>query len=105
MVMTKAEVEERIRQRKEVMDRVKRLIIERLRLSIEPDEIAEDAPLFGIGLGLDSVDVLEIVVGIEQEFGITVTDEDMQVFRSVNTIVDFIMDKLRLKEQEVKSDV
>ncbi|MEM4523136.1 MAG: phosphopantetheine-binding protein [Nitrososphaeria archaeon] len=85
-------IEEKIKQRKEITERVKKTLIERLRLPLAPDEISDDVPLFGIGLGLDSVDALEIVVGIEQEFGITITDEDMQAFRSINTIVDFIIE-------------
>lgn len=88
-------IQQKIEQRKEITQRVKNLIIERLRLPLEPDEISEDASLFGLGLGLDSVDALEIVVGVEQEFGIAITDEDMQVFRSINTIVDFILEKLQ----------
>jgi len=98
-------VKERVEQRKEILERVKKVLIERLRLDLEPDEIADDSPLFGLGLGLDSVDALEIVVGIEQEFGISVTDEDMQAFRSINTIVDFIMERLEGKGKEDKGGI
>ncbi len=78
-------------ERRAVTERLKNVLIEKLRLPLEPDEIAEDSPLFGLGLGLDSVDALEIVVGVEQEFGLSITDEDMAVFRSVNTIIDFVI--------------
>jgi len=101
----KEEVEEKIEDRKKVLERVKKVLIERLRLDLQPDEIVDDSPLFGLGLGLDSVDALEIVVGIEQEFGISVTDEDMQAFRSINTIVDFIMERLKAKEKENKGGI
>jgi acyl carrier protein len=94
------EIQHKIEKRKDILERVKKILIERLTLPLEPDEIAEDSPLFGSGLGLDSVDALEIVVGVEQEFGISITDEDMQVFRSVNTIVGFIIDKMEEKEKE-----
>ena len=67
------------------------ILIERLSLDIEPEDVAEDSPLFGAGLGLDSVDALEIAIAIETEFECEVTDENMQVFRSVNTVVDFIL--------------
>lgn len=103
--MRKEEVEEKIEDRKKVLERVKKVLIERLRLDLQPDEIVDDSPLFGLGLGLDSVDALEIVVGIEQEFGISVTDEDMQAFRSINTIVDFIMERLKAKEKENKGGI
>jgi acyl carrier protein len=73
------------------------MLVKVLNLPYEPDEISEDSPLFGLGLGLDSVDALEIVVGVENEFGVSITDEDMQAFRSINTIVDFIIEHLSKK--------
>ena len=51
-----------------------------------------------MGLGLDSVDALEIVVAVEGEFGIRVEDGDMQEIRSVNSIVDLIMSRQTQEE-------
>lgn len=75
--------------------RVKELIVRRLKLDIDPTAIENDAPLFGEGLGLDSIDALELVLGLEQEFGIKVEDEEVGVkaFASVNALVDFIEQK------------
>jgi acyl carrier protein len=75
--------------------RVKELIVRRLKLEIDPTSIQDDAPLFGEGLGLDSIDALELVLGLEQEFGIKVEDEEVGVkaFSSVNALVDFIEQK------------
>lgn len=75
--------------------RVKDLIVRRLKLDIDPTSIQDDAPLFGEGLGLDSIDALELVLGLEQEFGIKVEDEEVGVkaFASVNALVDFIEQK------------
>ena len=75
--------------------RVKELIVRRLKLDIDPTSIQNDAPLFGEGLGLDSIDALELVLGLEQEFGIKVEDEEVGVkaFASVNALVDFIEQK------------
>ena len=75
--------------------RVKELIVRRLKLDIDPTTIQSDAPLFGEGLGLDSIDALELVLGLEQEFGIKVEDEEVGVkaFSSVNALVDFIEQK------------
>jgi acyl carrier protein len=75
--------------------RVKELIVRRLKLEIDPTTIQDDAPLFGEGLGLDSIDALELVLGLEQEFGIKVEDEEVGVkaFASVNALVDFIEQK------------
>jgi acyl carrier protein len=71
------------------------LIVRRLKLDIDPTTIQNDAPLFGEGLGLDSIDALELVLGLEQEFGIKVEDEEVGVkaFASVNALVDFIEQK------------
>jgi acyl carrier protein len=74
---------------------VKDLIVRRLKLDIDPATIENDAPLFGDGLGLDSIDALELVLGLEQEFGIKVQDEEVGVkaFASVNALCDFIEQK------------
>ena len=87
-------MQEIIFKRADVLERLKKILIDRLSLPLEPNEIAEDSALFGLGLGLDSVDALEIVVGVEQEFNINISDEDMQIFRSINTVIDFIMEKM-----------
>ncbi len=100
-IVTKSEVVNKIEHRKKVLDKVKNILIERLKLNLSPEDIADNSPLFGLGLQLDSIDALEIVVGIEQEFKISITDEDMQVFRSVNTIADFILEKLAKGEGEL----
>ena len=73
-------------------DKVKDLIIRRLKLRIDRKTIKDDAPLFGEGLGLDSIDALELVVGLEQEFGISIPDEDVgrEAFASVNALAAYI---------------
>ena len=73
-------------------DQVKAAIVRCLRMPIKPDEIQAEMPLFGEGLGLDSIDALEIVLELQRSFGVVVSDEQMgqRVLRSVRTIVDFI---------------
>jgi acyl carrier protein len=75
--------------------RVKELIVSRLKLDIDPATILDNAPLFGGGLGLDSIDALELVLGLEQEFGIKVEDEEVGVkaFASVSALCEFIEQK------------
>ena len=77
----------------EVKDRLKKLIIQRLKLQMEPEAIDDDAPLFGEGLGLDSIDALELVVGLEQEFGVQVPDEAVgrEAFASINALAEFVL--------------
>lgn len=77
---------------------IKKLIIDRLRLEgMKPEDIQDDAPLFGEGLGLDSIDSLELVLGIEQRFGVKIQDEELgqKVLASVNALARFVADKDR----------
>ncbi len=76
-----------------IQDRIKRLIVESLNLEgMKPEMIEDEAPLFGEGLGLDSVDALELVVALEKEFGIKIKSQEIgrEVFSSVATLSDFI---------------
>jgi acyl carrier protein len=76
-----------------VSHRIKRLIVENLHLdAMKPDMIDEEAPLFGEGLGLDSVDALELVVALEKEFGIKIKSNEMdrQAFASVSALSRFV---------------
>jgi acyl carrier protein len=71
---------------------VKTAIVRCLRMPIKPDEIADDMSLFDEGLGLDSIDALEIVLELQRTFGVEISDElvGKRVLRSVSTIVEFI---------------
>jgi acyl carrier protein len=71
---------------------IKQAIIRSLRLPITADEIGDDIPLFGEGLGLDSIDVLELVLELERSFGVAITDEatGARVLRTVNTIAEYV---------------
>jgi acyl carrier protein len=78
--------------------RVKNLIVRQLKLEIDPATIQDAAPLFGAdagGLGLDSIDALELVLGVEKEFGIKIQDEEVGVkaFASVDALSAFIESK------------
>ena len=72
--------------------RIKEVIVRSLRLQMSPADIADDVTLFGEGLGLDSIDALELVLEIERTFGVAVGDEETakRVLRSVNSIAEFI---------------
>ncbi len=77
----------------EIKTRLKELLVRRLKLRMKPEDIMDDAQLFGQdGLGLDSIDALELVVGLQKEFGISITDKAVaeKILVSVNTIADFI---------------
>jgi acyl carrier protein len=73
-------------------DEIKRAIVRSLRLPIAPESIENSVSLFGEGLGLDSIDVLELVLEIERTFGVSITDEQTgnTALRSVDSIADYI---------------
>ncbi len=82
----------------ELKQRIKGLIVRQLKLEIDPGSIRDSAPLFGEsadGLGLDSIDALELVLGIEKEFGIKIQDEEVGVkaFASVDALSAFVLEK------------
>ncbi len=80
----------------DLKDRIRSLLIEKLRLEdVKPEDIKDDTPLFGEGLGLDSIDALELVVALEKEFGIKIEDEDVgvKVFQNIDTLATFIQEK------------
>ena len=80
-----------VERRQELTRRLQDQLVEVLQLDCEPREVGRDTPLFGAGLGLDSIDAVAIAATVESEFGVAVNDGDIQVFRSVNTIVDFVL--------------
>ena len=86
-------------QRNDLTPRLKETLVERLDLDRRTEEIPDDCLLFGVGLGPDSVDALEIVVAVEGEFGIRVEDDDMKEIRSVNSIVDLILSRQTPQEE------
>lgn len=76
-----------------LVEELKALIIKNLKLEdITPGDIDPSAPLFGSGLGLDSIDALELVVGLEKTYGIRIPDEDVgkEAFASVNALAAYV---------------
>ncbi len=80
--------------RHELKQRLKRLLVEGLKLEDKrPQDIQDDAPIFVEGLGLDSIDALELVVLVEEQFHVTIPDEDVgkRAFASIDALADFIL--------------
>ena len=80
----------------DLISQLKTMLIEGLRLEdIVPDDLSPDAALFGGGLGLDSIDALEIGVMLDREFGIKITSGDErnnQIFASLRALAEFVAD-------------
>lgn len=77
----------------DLIEKLKKEIIDTLKLSdVTPADIDSDAPLIGEGLGLDSIDTLELLVLMEKEYGVQVPDVNVgrSVFSSVRSIAEFI---------------
>lgn len=74
-------------------EELKNKIIEVLNLEeVVPGDIEDDAPLFGEGLGLDSIDALELIVLLDKDYGIKVTDpkDGKVIFKSINALASFV---------------
>lgn len=77
----------------QLIDQLKNQIIEALNLEeITASDIDAEAPLFGDGLGLDSIDALELIVLLEREYGIKLANptEGKEIFKSIASIADYV---------------
>jgi len=80
----------------EIRQKMKQLLVEQLSLEdITSEEIEDDMPLFGEGIGLDSLDAVEIVVLLQRNFDIEIKDleKSRDVFKSVNTLAEYVYEK------------
>jgi len=74
-------------------EKLKKEVIQQLNLEdISPDDIDVNAPLFGEGLGLDSIDALELIVLLEKNYGLKIEDpkDGKKIFYSIHTIAEYI---------------
>ena len=78
-------------------EKLKDIIIEELNLEdLKPEEIDDDAPLFGEGLGLDSLDAVELVVQVQKHFNVEIKnmEEGRFAFQSINSLGNFIEERI-----------
>ena len=90
-----------IKTRQEVVNEIKEILIDSLMLDIDKELIMNDQPLFGRGLELDSIDALELSIGISTTFGVELNDDDMAVLSSVNKLPDLVMEN---REEFINED-
>jgi acyl carrier protein len=93
-----AELKKRIDERAEVLRVIKDDLITRLNLPYRHEDLHEDVSLLGSGLGLDSLDALEVILGIEHSFGVKVSEDNISILRSINSIADFVLEERAGKE-------
>lgn len=77
----------------QIIEKLKSDLIEHLNLEdLSPEDIDNDAPLFGDGLGLDSIDALEIIVLMERDYGIKIKDQETgkHAMKSIRSLAEFI---------------
>jgi acyl carrier protein len=77
----------------ELMQKLKEQVIERLNLKdLKPENIGDDQPLFVEGIGLDSIDALELIVLLQQEYNIKLSnaEDGPKVFHSIRTMAEYI---------------
>lgn len=80
-----------------IKEKLKAALVEELKLEdVRPEDIVDDAPLFGEGLGLDSLDAIELVVLVQRNFGLAMQDQEeaRRAFASVNSLSAYIEAKL-----------
>jgi acyl carrier protein len=76
-----------------LIEKLKREIIQQLNLvDLKPEDIDADAPMFGEGLGLDSIDALELIVLLEKTYGIKIKDpkDGKEIFKSIKSMASYI---------------
>lgn len=76
----------------EICSKIKGMLVENLR--IPEDELENDSELFGDDIGLDSIDSIEIIAGIDNLFGVQMTGAARENFRSINTLAKFVEEHL-----------
>jgi acyl carrier protein len=83
-------LKQRITERREILQGIKEELIDRLQLYLNPCDIDDDTYLFGGGLQLDSIDAMEIVIGMQARFEVVVPEGDVSSLRTINTLADLV---------------
>lgn len=103
--MDEQQLDEIISHRKDILAKLKVGLTERLSLSQKQEQLDDDTPLFGSGLKLDSVDATEVIVLLDEAFGIRVAEgDDPSYMRSINTLATFAISKIAEQAQAAREE-
>ncbi len=93
LVASHPTLEAYVREREQLLAAIRLILVEELCKAPAPEHIDPDAALFGTGLGLDSVDAVDFVVGVESVTGVRLPDDwtGRVALRSLNSLVDFVL--------------
>jgi acyl carrier protein len=83
-------LQQRINRRKQNLIEIKEELADRLQLEVSPENIDDDTYLFGGGLQLDSIDSMEIIIGMQAKFGVEIPEGDIAPLRTINTLADLV---------------
>ena len=76
-------------------DKLARLIIDTLNLELDLGDLVPETPLYGEGMGLDSIDILEVALAVSQQYGVTLHADDennTEIFASIRSLSEYIQD-------------
>ena len=90
---TYTELRDQAQARRDLNCALREMLVDGLDLPLPAELIDDDQPLFGRGLELDSLDTLEIVSLVEEQYDVSITDDDRLVFGSVNRLADYIIEQ------------
>lgn len=91
--MPASELEAYVASREQLLEQLRDVLLEDLRLAIPREQIEPDTPLFGTGLALDSIDAVDLIVGIERRTGVRISDDQAGRLglRSVNMTINYLL--------------
>lgn len=99
-------LEAQLTRRREALDRLRAWLIQKFRFKREVRELDPDVPLFGTGLGLDSIDAMELIVGLKTDFRIEAEGERLtRALRTINTLLDLVLDAQSPQARKEGGDV
>ncbi len=89
-------MQDRVNRRHEILTAIKEELVERLELEFAPHDIDDDTFLFGGGLQLDSIDSMEIIIGMQSRFDVMILEDDVSSLRTINTLADFVESQIQV---------